>query len=55
LVGSGDLESARAAFAEGQRLLPGFDVAAMRVGHPFRHDAPRDRYIQALKGLGWKG
>jgi hypothetical protein len=30
-------------------------VAAMRVGHPFRHDAPRERYIQALKGLGWRG
>lgn len=55
LVGSGDLESARAAFAEGQRLLPGFDIAAMRVGHPFRQDAPRECYVQALKSLGWKG
>ena len=55
LVGSGDLESARAAFAEGQRLLPGFDIAAMRVGHPFRRDAPRECYVQALKSLGWKG
>lgn len=47
--------AARAAFAEGQRLLPGFDVAAMRVGHPFRQAAPRERYVEALKSLGWKG
>ena len=48
-------EAARAALAEGEHLLPGYNVTAMRVGHPFRHDAPRERYIQALKDLGWKG
>ena len=50
-----DMPAARAAFAEGQRLLPGFDVAAMRVGHPFQQDEPRERYIAALKRLGWQG
>jgi len=48
-------EAARAALAEGERLLPDYSIAAMRVGHPFRHDAPRERYVQALKSLGWKG
>ena len=50
-----DPEAARAALAEGERLLPDYSIAAMRVGHPFRHDAPRERYVQALKSLGWKG
>ncbi len=51
----GDMAAARSAFADGQRLLPGFDMAAMQVGHPFRQDEPRERYIATLKRLGWKG
>ncbi len=55
LACTGDMPAARSAFAEGQRLLPGFDGAAMQVGHPFRQDEPRERYVRALKSLGWKG
>lgn len=51
----GDLPGARQALAEGQRLLPTFNTAALRVGHPFRHDEHRERYIEGLRRVGWTG
>ncbi len=47
------LPAARNALDEGLRLLPTLSLAALRVGHPFRHAADRSRYIQGLRAAGW--
>lgn len=51
----GDDDSARQALTEGQRLLPGFSAQTLPLGHPFQRDEDRQRYIQALRRLGWNG
>jgi TolB-like protein/Flp pilus assembly protein TadD len=55
LAACGNLESARAALTEGVRLAPSLSLAALRVGHPFKRDADRDRYIGGLRAAGWVG
>ena len=50
----GQPEAASASLAEGVRLVPGFSLAALRVGHPFKRDADRDRSVGALRDAGWK-
>lgn len=55
LSADGQLEPARVALAEGMRLMPHFNVATLRIGHPFTQAETRDRYILALKNVGWPG
>jgi TolB-like protein len=52
---AGHMAQAGESFAEARRLLPTFDRRTLTMGHPFKDTAHRDRYIQALKRLGWAG
>ncbi len=51
----GDLESARAAFAESKRLLPNPTVEYFDATHPFTNPDDRDFYLDGLRKAGWEG
>jgi TolB-like protein/Tfp pilus assembly protein PilF len=51
----GDEPAARAALAEGVRLLPTLSEHALRFGHPFGRPADHERYVRALRSAGWTG
>lgn len=51
----GELEAARESLAEGARLLPTFNLAALRIGHPFTNATHHARYVAALRRVGWNG
>lgn len=53
LVLDGKVDEARVSMAEGVRLAPLLSVPALCVGHPFKRDLDRDRYISALRMAGW--
>jgi len=55
LSACGDDAPARQALEEGVRLMPGFSAATLPIGHPFRHAHHRDRYVGALRRVGWNG
>ncbi|WP_295641894.1 winged helix-turn-helix domain-containing protein [uncultured Methylibium sp.] len=55
LSSCGELDAARDALAEGSRQMPRFSVATLAIGHPFKNPAHRDRYVAALRQVGWKG
>lgn len=52
-AGAGNLEGARAALAEGQRLLPSYPMEALKAGHPFAKPDDLARFTGALKQAGW--
>jgi TolB-like protein len=51
----GELVAARESLAEGVRLLPTFNMAALRIGHPFTDAVHHDRYVASLRRVGWTG
>lgn len=51
----GELEAAKESLAEGARLLPTFNMAALRIGHPFTNVVHHERYVNALRRVGWIG
>lgn len=52
---AGDLAHARAALAEGRRLLPRYTSEMLRLGAPFAVAAHGEIYEQALRKAGWEG
>ncbi len=55
LSSCGELDAAREALAEGSRQMPRFSVATLAIGHPFKKPEHRDRYVSALRQVGWTG
>lgn len=55
LSNCGELDAAREALAEGSRQMPRFSVATLAIGHPFKNPGHRDRYVSALRRIGWTG
>lgn len=54
LSANGDVSRAKEALAEAKQLMPRFTIGTLKVGHPFAVAEHRDRYIAALKSVGWE-
>ena len=50
----GDLNEARAAFAEARRLLPSYPMSVLIFSNPFRRPEDMARYVDALTLCGWE-
>jgi tetratricopeptide (TPR) repeat protein len=60
---AGQMDQARRALAEGDQLAreqlggkePGYDLEALRTGHPFVNPQDSERLVKALRDAGWRG
>ncbi|MGB0854822.1 MAG: hypothetical protein ACPGSI_16115, partial [Pikeienuella sp.] len=52
LVEAGHLKEAKAAFAEGRKMVRTYDDNALRYGHPFSDPAIYARFVEALNKAG---
>jgi len=54
-AGAGDLPRAHEAMAEARRSMPVYNMLTLKVGHPFADLAQLDRFVAALRLVGWEG
>jgi len=50
---AGNMEAARLAMQDSNRLLPVYRLAALKAGHPFSKSEDLDRFISGLRLAGW--
>jgi len=52
---NGDTPQARAAYAEGQVMMPRYTMRGLKMGHPFTRTVDLENFTTALRGAGWDG
>jgi len=55
LAHKGDLDAARAAYTEAERVLPAPPLEYFSGSHPFTHSEDLDFILDGLRMAGWKG
>jgi len=52
---AGQLERAHEAMDEGRRTMPVYNMLTLKIGHPFANPAHLEKFVNALRLVGWEG